>query len=87
MKYAVELAQTVSESTTLYIEAHNMEQAELIAQYIAENGKDPWDRKLIEVTWRTDEIQSGAEVIGCEKSEAYPPCNTLPEHTEGLFAA
>ncbi|HEY2245681.1 MAG TPA: hypothetical protein VGH47_15935 [Xanthobacteraceae bacterium] len=92
MKYEVELAQTVIESTTLYIEAHNQEQAELIAEYIAENGKDPWDRKRIEVTWQTIEVHGDIEVITCEQESASerlalpPACNTLPEHTEGLFA-
>jgi hypothetical protein len=87
MKYKVDLSQTVIESTTLYIEAHNKEQAELIAEYIAQNGKDPWDRKFVEVFWRYGEIQSEAEVISCEERETADPCNTVPEHTEGLWAA
>jgi hypothetical protein len=86
MKYVVDLVQTVSESTSLIIEAHNEDQAGLIAQYIAENGKDPWDRKPIEVTWRSAEVVDGADVISCQET-VHDACNTMPEHTEGLFAA
>jgi hypothetical protein len=87
MKYKIELSQAVIERTTLDIEAHSQEQAELIAQYIAENGKDPWDRRQIDVTWQADEVQSGPEVISCNEDETLAPDNTMPEHTEGLFAA
>jgi thymidylate synthase len=85
MKYKVDLVQTVTEVTTLVIEAHNEEQAELIAEYIATEGKDPWDRKFIDVTWRPDEVHDSAEMVACTESDE-TPCNTLPEHTEGLFA-
>ena len=85
MKYAVQLAQTVIETTTLFIEAHNERQAELIAQYIAENGKDPWDRKPIDVTWEADEVRDSGDVLLCEERPDAWPCNTLPEHTEGLW--
>jgi hypothetical protein len=88
MKYEVDLVQTVSESTRLYVEAHNQEQAELIAQYIAENGKDPWDRLPVDVTWRPDRVVDDAAVISCEVAMEGVgiACNTLPEHTEGLFS-
>ena len=85
MKYAVRLAQTVIETTTLFVEAHNEDQAELIAQYIVENGKDPYDRKFIEVVWRADEVRD-QDVLACaEFADDTPCCNTMPEHAEGLF--
>jgi hypothetical protein len=87
MKFKIELSQTVIERATLDIEAHSQEQAELIAQYIAENGKDPWDRRTIEVTWGHDECVDGPEVISCQEDETLAPDNVMPEHTEGLFKA
>ena len=84
-KYIVDLSQTVSERTTLYIQAHNHEQAELIAQYIAENGKDPWNRSFIDVQFTTDEVMDGPEVIACTEESELQTINVMPEHTEGLW--
>ena len=87
-KYQVDVSQTVHEGATLFVLAHSAEQAELITQYICENGKDPWDRKAIDVTWSATEVQGDAEVISCSEAPEHigVPCNTMPEHTEGLFA-
>lgn len=84
--FTVDLVQTINESTTLYVQAHNAEQAEAIAKYIAENGKDPWDRKAIDVTFRSDDVASGPEVVACTETQA-EACNTMPEHTEGLWGS
>lgn len=86
-KYKVDLTQSVNESLTLYVQAHNPEQAEDIAQYIAESGKDPWDRHLINVDFIVDDIRHGPEVVSCDEIlEDAEPCNIMPEHTEGLWA-
>jgi hypothetical protein len=83
--YRLELNQTVLETTVLYVQAHSQEQAELIAEYIAKNGKDPLDRKFVDVTWDTEEINTSPHVYDCEEDNGHAPCNTMPEHTEGLF--
>lgn len=83
--YLIELKQDVTESTMLTVQAHSEEQAELIAQWIAENGKDPGDRSFIDVTWSPDEVRDGPEVISCHQHDAGAPCNHMPEHTAGLW--
>jgi hypothetical protein len=84
--YRVDLNETVLQTTVLYVQAHSEEQAKLIAEYIAENGKDPWDRTFVDVTWDTDEIETSPHAYECEKSDFREPVNTMPEHTEGLFS-
>lgn len=85
--YKVDLSQTVTETTTLYVQAHSEEQAELIALYIAENGKDPWDRSFVGVDFITGDIADGPTVRKSTEATGAVPCNKMPEHTEGLFKA
>lgn len=83
--YKVDLTQTVHERATLYVQAHSNDQAEQIAQYIAENGKDPWDRHFIDVEFTTDEVTDGPEVLHSTELLDVQPCNHMPEHTHGLW--
>ena len=86
MKFRIGVARTVTEYATIHVEAHSQEQAELIAQYIAVNGKDPWDRTRIDVEWESGEMHDVPEIAWCTEDEDVTPDNTKPKHTEGLWA-
>jgi hypothetical protein len=71
MKYTVNLARVVTEAATLYIEAPNAEEAKSIAEYIAQNGKDPATRKPVAVDWEPAGIKEEAWTVACEELVTY----------------
>jgi hypothetical protein len=71
MKYKVNLLQLVTERTTLYVEAPDAEQAKSIAEYMAQNGKDPATRKFVAVDWEPVEIKDEAWAVACEELVTY----------------
>lgn len=61
MLYRIELAQTITERATIYIEANNEAQAEFLAlQQAVESGK---------VEWRFLDVESDPEIIACNPLE------------------
>lgn len=68
-KFKVDLAQTVHERTTLYIDADSEELAEQTALNIARGVIEP--QTLQETPdWRCDEVQEEAEVIACQEAHS-----------------
>ena len=59
MKFKVDIVQAVLESATIHVEAHSPEEAGLMAQYIAGDGRSPWERRFVDVSWRSSEAGDG----------------------------